>query len=306
MIEPGRCNYPQQVINIDPAGRLHLCICEDWLPVPIGHVMDFDSMQQVFATAQAQQLDETIQDGSYRFCQTGKCGVARSVRSVAFPTLIVGVDDSCQLACPSCRRQAEFHAHDHKSAWMDRLRQWIAANPLVTNVLVGAHGDPLTSALYRGFLASLAELPVVIQIKTNGLLMRRHLGEMGIWHKVSELSISIDAGTAAVYEDLRRPARWSQLLDNLEYLRGLRQQRQVRLVRANLIMQSGNLEDIPAFLDLCQQHDMLPSFSVLEDWRVMDDYEQHAVHLPQHPQHERFLEIIEDDRVNPNWRPSWT
>ena len=296
-LDPHRCNFPAQVINIDPRGKLYLCICESWSPTSVGHVMDFDSMQAVFASAAAKKLQGTINDGSYSMCHIDQCGIAQHMRMANLPTIYVGIDDSCQLSCPSCRRDIEFDTtHTGKQAWVERILQWIELSPVMTKVLVGAHGDPLVSGLYQQFLHRLCGLPVLVQIKTNGLLLQSHMEYSGIWPQVTELSISIDAATPEVYHQLRRPAHWNQLIKNLDYMQELRSRAPIRLVRANFVVQQANLRDMPAFVDLCDKYDMEPNFTMLEDWGVLDDFARHQAD----PRSVAAMSL--HPRIKPHWR----
>jgi MoaA/NifB/PqqE/SkfB family radical SAM enzyme len=289
-LSAGLCNYPRNVVNIDSKGRVFVCLCEAWLPWSIGHVMDFDSLDEIWQQPITRDIQHSQDNGTYRYCDTATCGIASQARVLDDIQIYLGFDDSCQLACPSCRKEQIYERdYDHKLVWAERVISWIQQrpDPERINVLIGSHGDPFASKLYKKVMQKLAVLPVRFQLRTNGLLISQHLSELNILDRITELEISIDAGTAATYEQVRRPGKWSTLIDNLEYLKNLRR-KQWFDVKANFVVQRANVNEMIDFFKLCIHYDMEPNYTLLQDWHTFD-YRKEAVHLPSHPDHAKFV-----------------
>jgi MoaA/NifB/PqqE/SkfB family radical SAM enzyme len=189
---------------------------------------------------------------------------------------------------------------DIKLPWVQRIVQWIKnlKNILPVDILIGSHGDPFASRLYRELITQLTELdvPVRFQLRTNGLLLCRYLNELNILPKLSQLEISIDAATEQTYEQVRHPGRWSALIENLDYCLQLRTNGKSFQVQANFVIQRANYQEMSAFVDLCRKYRMSPNFTVLQDWSTFS-YKDNAVHLPDHSCYQEFAQLINDPNV---------
>lgn len=315
-LPPGLCNYPSRVVNIDSQGRVFVCLCEAWAPWSIGHVLDFQSIEEIWQHPQTRSIASSQDRGEYSYCDTLHCNVGNQHRHLHNIQLYIGLDDSCQLSCPSCRNESIFEKdYDVKLPWIDHISNWLSNQPNLgpVDVLIGSRGDPFASGLYRRLIANLAKLtkspPVRFQLKTNGLLLTRYLHELDIIDQLSMLEISIDAATADTYHQVRRPARWTTLIENLDYCLELRGNHAFQ-VKANFVVQKSNYKEMLGFVELCRKYIMFPSFTVLQDWNTFS-YADNAVHLTEHPEHEQFLEIVSDSRISPfigkrfdNWTKS--
>jgi molybdenum cofactor biosynthesis enzyme MoaA len=140
---------------------------------------------------------------------------------------------------------------------------------------------------------------------TNGLLIKKQLSEgMPIFNNITNFKISVDAGSKEVYEDVRRPGKWSVLLENFDYLANLKKHRSVEL---SFALQNKNYKDIPAFIELCQRYDFQGRIHQLDDWGTWAQinaenndawtiangiFSDHNVMNPAHPNHDHCQTII--------------
>lgn len=300
-ITPGLCNYPSHVVNIDSHGRVFVCFCEAWLPWSLGHVMDFESIADIWQHPLKKTIEHSQRQGEYAYCDTVHCGVTQSPRRLCSLQIYIGIDDSCQLTCPSCRLEPVFEKEfDIKLPWVQRIVQWInkLESPLPIDILIGSHGDPFASRLYRGLMTYLAllKVPVRFQLRTNGLLLSRYLDELQILPRLSKLEISIDAAEAYTYEQVRRPGKWQSLIENLDYCLSIRTNKNPFRVLANFVIQKANYREMPAFVELCSKYHMFPNFTVLQDWSTFS-YKDNAVHLSDHPCYQEFVQVVNDSLV---------
>lgn len=309
VIAPNRCDRPWKVVNVDCHGRVFVCLCDGWVPWSVGHVMEFESFDEIFGSTTARRIQDSISAGTYDYCDVKYCGVEVVPVTVDYDySVSVGIDDSCNLQCPSCRPDMRFSNDPEfvreRSQWADRINHWIQGVPQArVKVLVSSNGDPFASEIYRHFMRVQWSSGVNYDIRTNGLLIKKHLGTMPIVDNLQQLEISIDAATADVYHDVRRPGRWSTLIENLDFVEQLRTRREFRVI-AFFVIQRANLGDVLPFIDLCERYRMIPGFTLLQDWSSWPDFSQHAVHDPGHPLYPQFVQTIKHPRfvaLNLSW-----
>lgn len=298
-IAPGKCNLPDRVINIDSQGRVFVCMCEAWVPWSIGHLLEFNSLEDVWQHPTTREIRNSQLAGEYKYCDVRYCGVERlPVSDYKHIELYLGLDDSCQLACPSCRKEQQFDKDfEAKRPWADHIATMIKnyQGIMPINVLIGAHGDPLASNFYRYVMTQLSDLPVRFQLRTNGLLLKKHLSELCILPKLKELEISIDAASAGTYEQVRWPGRWDSLIENLDYMSEVRKQNKFKTV-ANFVVQASNYTEMLDFVHLCDKYDMVPDFTLLQDWNTFD-HMQNAVHYHAHDNYRDFCTVVQHPEI---------
>ena len=301
-LPPDLCNLPSTVVNIDNQGRIFLCLCEAWVPWTVGHLLEFESMQDIWQHPVALDIAHSQHLGEYKYCDTKYCNVENEPKNQSLIQLLIGIDDSCQLVCPSCRKDLIFDKdYDDKLPWVERIVSWLQKYEKadLIKLVFGSHGDPFASRLYRKIISDLANLTVTpmihFHLRTNGLLLSRYLDELGVLPRLTQLEISIDAATQETYEQVRRPGRWQSLIENLDYCLAVRKHNPFQ-VKANFVVQQTNYQEIPKFVELCRNYKMMPNFTLLQNWNTFS-YRENAVHLKTHPEYQQFVAVIQDPLI---------
>jgi len=310
IIQPNRCDWPWKEVHIDRLGRIFLCGCDAWVPYSAGHVLDFNSFDDIFASPTAQLVQGSISRGEYEYCDTTHCGVAAEIKSIPFDYEIqIGIDDSCNLQCPSCRSGMIFRDDNEyvqeRKLWLKRVQSWIVQVPdKKINILIGSNGEPFASPIYKEFLKTEFNPNISYEIRSNGTLIRRHIDELSILPNLKIIKLSIDAASAPTYERVRKPAKWNALLENIDYLNILKEKHNFK-VYASFVIQRENLEDVLTFIDFCEDNEIDScDFTLLQDWGSFNNFKDECVHNPDHELHYRFRQIISDPRLvklNPPW-----
>jgi MoaA/NifB/PqqE/SkfB family radical SAM enzyme len=314
-IPPNQCIYPWYQINISNEGLVFVCACDAWVPFPVGHVMNFNSIEEIFNSKQAQEIQQSITLGEYKFCDTVHCPVASGLgleRKYDY-VIQVGIDKSCNLQCPSCRKEMMFldgeEFLNERLAWCDRIRDWIRQLPDANiNLLLGSNGEVFASHLYKEILKTEFNSLVSYSIRTNGTLIKRHIDGLKFLPNLKEIEVSIDAASQAVYENVRRPAKWSNLLENLNYIIELRKTYNF-IITGNFVIQRATLSDTISFIKFCQEREMSPSPTLLQDWYTFEDFDAECVHRPGDTNFEEFLKVIRDPimrKLNPSWLTNYS
>lgn len=310
------CNMPHRYITVDYLGNCLLCHCDGWLPIPVGKVTDFDSIEAVFAASSSKMLQQDIDDKKYSWCAVDYCGIRDgNVVQTQFE-LAINIDESCNLQCASCRRGPIMHTKgsefDFKLRCIERIISWLDKFDKPIRIVTSGNGDVLASHVMRPLLQKWKyKQSQTFTFFTNGLLLRKQLDKLPILSAIKEFSLSIDAGSQTVYEDVRRPGKWSVLLNNLEFLR---EQKLNHLINFKFIVQRRNYQDLPNLVKLVEQFNCKALVSELQDWGTWahfrtdnDDawtqangiYSDHDVLHPNHPEHKQAIQILRSIKNHP-------
>jgi molybdenum cofactor biosynthesis enzyme MoaA len=263
-----KCNVPSKNISIDYLGNCFLCECDGWLPLPVGKVLDFASISEVLLSPQAKLLQSDVSEGLFSWCAVDHCGIRTGDRIKHVLELAINIDESCNLYCPSCRRdpvmQTQGTEYEKKLENIKRITQWLERWNDRIHIIMSGNGDPLASHVIRHLLLNFVPQPLhTFTLKTNGLLIKKLLGKLPIINHITNFSISVDAGSESVYEDVRRPAKWNMLIENLEFLQDIGKN---SITGLNFALQNKNYKDVPAFVDLCQKFGFAANIHQLDDW----------------------------------------
>ena len=132
------CPRPFDTILIDKNGSCYACECTSWLPQSIGN-LQVQSLNDIVGSATHKHLQESMTDSTYRYCNEHQCPYIRfkwvfnidnAVTQIKH--LRLGIDDSCNLQCPSCRTKLIFHKEGSQFKkgirLADKINDWIRSN----------------------------------------------------------------------------------------------------------------------------------------------------------------------------------
>jgi molybdenum cofactor biosynthesis enzyme MoaA len=276
-----RCNSPSRHLVIDWKGDCFVCACEAWLPISVGKITDFARLEDVWASATAQQLQADIDLGAYTHCAVDRCGVLVENKIDDFYTISINIDESCNLKCPSCRPDGIMITSgsdfDRKLAQAQHIRKLLEAFDQPSVIVMSGNGDPLASAIMRPLIKEFQpRTNQSIRLFTNGLLLEKQLDQSPILNNVRQCFISIDAGSEAVYERVRLGGRFSQLIANLDWLK-----QTVAVTGAEVllkfVLQQDNYHDMQNFCKLCVDYGFSGVIHRLEDWGTWSNFADHDV-----------------------------
>lgn len=314
------CNITSRHVTIDSESNCILCNCEGWLPIPVGKVSDFNSLKEIWNSSIANMLQDDIDQKKFTWCAVEHCGVTRQNIVKRRYSVNINIDDSCNLACPSCRRELRMISsgaeYDKKVKDVNQILSWLENFDEPITISLGGAGDSLSSHILRKLIKEYIPKPnQQFVITTNGLLIKKIIAESTILSNISSLSISVDAASADVYEQVRRPGKWNMLLENLHWVA-----ENNLPANLNFVVQKTNFREIPAFAKLCKQLNFPGDIQPLNDWGTWNSnpvlnpdaytivngtYLDHDVANPDHPDHLEFLTVIRNAyKENTNLRIS--
>ena len=308
-----RCPRPFDTVLIDKQGSCYACECTAWLPQSIGN-LQVQSLAQVLSSKMAGHLQDSILDGTYRYCNNQQCawlldkknptGWRQDAPERIIRHLRLAIDDSCNLRCPSCRKNLIFHkegsAHSLGIRLADRINEWLYDYDGPLQVHIGSDGDPFASHVYRHFMEQTPERDnIKYSVLTNGLMFKEfHTRVPYVMKNMQELGVSIDGASRETYEKLRLGGRWDKILEALESISQQKQKHNFRFI-LHFVVQKANYHEMEDIIALGRQYGADRVYlNRITDWQTFADFNWHDVVSPAHPEHKRFQDKFEIIKTN--------
>jgi len=282
-ITSNKCRVPYKTLYIDLHGDCFLCICDAYLPISVGNIMDFKNLEDVWTNEIARELQKDVEDQNFTWCAVTNCPILNlDLMTVSFNYQInIGMDESCNLACPTCRTDpiniTSGPIFDLKKQRVEHLVKLIQNFEKPMHITMCNNGDVLASLIMRPLI--LNWIPMAnqrIKLFTNGLLMKKLLPNSPILPYIREYQISVDAGSSEVYEQVRRLGKFSVLQDNLSWLSDYVKLKNIH-VQLFYCLSSMNATDIINFSDMCAKYGFNGLISPLIDWSTFKNFNDHDV-----------------------------
>lgn len=264
--------------------------CSDTCPFksdhdnPNNHLFkSLNEIRQIYPVYVSEAIESFINDPNGRF-------------SISPYEIGLSYDVTCNLACKSCRPSVVSESHTLTSAYESRVAPHFEDAGVV---YMSGDGDPFASPYYFGLLKNdiRDKFPKATEIwlQTNAVLLNEDK-----WNQIHEynrniikqITISIDASTKETYEKVRG-LHFDRLLKNLEFIRSLKDQGIVNRLITSFTISSLNISDVLGFIDFSKSY----GFDKIEYWCVKDwgrrcDYKSLMIHIPSHPEHSKYIEVI--------------
>ena len=287
------CNYPHKVVTIDTQGECMLCGCDGWLPISAGKIESFNNLEDVWQTNVAKRLQQDIDSKKFTWCSVDACGIRKENRIKQQHYISINVDESCNLACPSCRRskinRTSGNEYESRLLKTKHLVKLINKFDHPMEIMMSGNGDPFASLIYRPLLLEMEPKENIrLRLLTNGLLLKKLMPRMKSKKNVKHLDISIDAGDSETYEKVRLGGKWSTLLENLDYVK----ENVDCAVTLKFVLQKDNIDSVDNFVRLMEQYGFNGNIMPIENWGAMDNFAEHDVFASDHPMNDRVKDVL--------------
>lgn len=308
-----RCPRPFDTLLVDSRGGVFACECQAWLPRPIGNIQ-IQGLQALLDNQRHRELQESITDGSYRFCKADQCvylrglqgtkdeqpGWDHAMQQANIKFLRIAIDDSCNLRCPSCRTEQILHTSGAKfrarRRMADRIMDYMQLAQQPLTVHIGSDGDPFASLIYRYLLRHApAKDNIDLSMMTNGLLMKQMYPRVETqFQRLRTLEISMDGATKDTYEKLRLGGNYHKLMSNLHWLNTIPMRHNME-VRLHFVVQPENFREVPTMIQLAEDvgADKV-YFNPIQNWGTYGDWQRQNILDPDHPDHAELKNIMHD------------
>ena len=318
------CLAPFVSTEVRLNGNVTVC-CPLWNPLVIGNVLEQD-LKTIWAGERAQAIRASVQNGEYTYCDQHNCphiqqhGQAQGPVEPKRRGTLLAVDDtpnqihfvmdlSCNLSCPSCRSNRINRMTAAEIAEALRVTRGVLdsmfANPHTQHKMLSmdGNGEVFHSEVWRELFdthpafTQIEQWPnLTFDFNTNGTMLTPKYQDKykHLLDRAKMISISVDAGNESSYQLVRREGDWDQLWINLKALHN-------RILRTktrwswNLIIQKNNYQSIPEFVKLARSFAKKPiiNYTNILDWgKLGQDYADHAVWRPDHPEYQELQRIL--------------
>lgn len=324
------CENPFNRFDTLVDGTVATC-CSIWTRKRIGK-LDTQTVDEIWNGIDAQEMRESILDGSFRYCNKQRCTRITKDQlpnrdDVTDPhlravidghqtqldvqpiNLALAHDTTCNLACPSCR-SGMLVATAQQEARFDKILRDVFHPMLQTgkdmNLFLSGQGDPWSSHHYRSILRYVADhdLPLgTLAINTNALLMgpKRWEEFQGLEKYRPSVRVSVDACTPWVYEEVRKPGKFEKLYENLQFIAGKHREGIFSFFNINATIQLDNYHELPALVDFAEHLgcvDILFYMIQNTGGHLALTFEQKNIGDAGHPLHTAFLETLRDPKLD--------
>lgn len=304
--------------------QAYLC-CSGWLPKSIGSVVDADSLM-LWNSAEAIKIRQSVIDGSFEYCSAEFCPhlsnktypvkyvendeylilqkqAAEPRINLSTPQwLTFSYDQSCNLACPSCRNEVSMASKEERLVYDDLGKETLKSFSDARHLYITGSGDPFASRHFWSLLVGdeLLKYPdLSLNLHTNGQLFTpsRWNRIKHIQHMISTLEISIDAASSKTYSLNRSPGTWEVLCNNMDFIASLRNENIISNLQLDFVVQNNNWHEMKDFVELARiwNADMV-YFSALSNWGTFSEseYLDRAIHKPSHRSFKKLSKLLMD------------
>ncbi len=327
------CTKPFECLELsaEPGNDIYLC-CPGWLPVSAGKVKG-NKLTDIWYGNRASEIRKSVIDGTFKYCNANFCrfldggkvpkGYENPVKVVGEETFLkykkaieepqkylpspktinLANDKSCNLACPSCRKDIIQNTKKEREE-NDQL-----VNHALTEfgdklkfVYITGSGDPFGSRHFWGLLKSdkLNKFPnLKIKLHTNGILFTSYRWSKlkNIHDKIASIEVSIDGASKNSYEDNRQPAKWEEVIKRMSFISSITKRNPNTKLNLNFVIQANNYKEMKDFVKLGQfwEADAI-QFSNLNNWWTYTtrEYNRRAIHKPSHPKFNDFINDLKN------------
>jgi MoaA/NifB/PqqE/SkfB family radical SAM enzyme len=315
------CNMPFRRFDIVETGEVNVC-CGHWLPKSIGNI-DTDDLSATLNSKSAQAIRRSMTDGTYKYCNHLEC-VSLSQNKLArredlsdpeilaamatgdftvghVDQMLFAYDQSCNLACPSCRHERIIEKPSQNEAKARNVEVKLAPLlPKLKHLEINVAGELFVSKPSRRILGMITPETcpdLHINLISNGMLFTEAEWNKfpGIHGKVDGVRISIDAARKETFEKLRRFGVHEVLLENLAFLQRLRREELIGGLNLSFTYQLDNFREMEEFVRFAQTYEAdKVIFEPLQNVGAFTDeeYRERAVHRHDHPLFAEFLAMI--------------
>lgn len=309
-----RCPRPFDTVTIDKDGNCYACECSSWLPIVVGN-LKMQSLEEIVGGKKLNEVQSTILDGTYVNCKDELCSWLLDKRSekkwwtTKSPTsklkqLRLGIDDSCNLSCPSCRTTKIFEKRGIRLRARFKIAKKIIAyleqNTDPITIHIGSDGDPFASLVYRYFLKNCPkDTNITFSLQTNGLLIKKMYDKnKWLFDRLDTIGLSVDGCSKEVYEKLRRGGKFDILKNNLEFLARIKKKHKFKII-FHCVVQKENVHQLEDYAEFASKFSADKIwFNRIINWNTYDNFKSQDVALKDHQYHNILKEQL--GKINKN------
>lgn len=309
------CPHPFFRCEIAPNGEVTPC-CPVYCGKYAFGTLQEENLEQIWRGERAEFFRKHILANDYSLCDLNYCMKPtpikiETIKSRYYENSIISLpkyislthDFECNLACNICRKKIRKN-YDEDLKRLDKIeKKFFPYLASCEYIKMSGAGDPFASEYNRGLIGRItAEYPSIKFIfLTNGLLFTPDMYEkLGLPNKIFEVGVSIHAATESTYRAITRSRDFSRLMENLEFLSGLKLKGEVPHLYFKFVVCNANYQEMLAFVDLAERLDANCDFSCYRNESnepFAENFSEHAIYLERHRDYDKLLEILKHENL---------
>jgi MoaA/NifB/PqqE/SkfB family radical SAM enzyme len=309
------CKIPWETIYIDMGGEIYNCGCSGKVTKSIGNIFDISSSESFWSNFKHNGFKNSILERSYAYCKESVCGNLQNAMLTGSDSIFVKepdplfnnkmiivylpIDNSCNLACPTCRNEKiinKLNEKHHKAKRiLEKVNEFILPNVEIPIFRLCGSGEVFASPALSEWLFNFPydQYPKArFYIHTNGTLLHKYEE----WLQKHQLrfhgfEVSIDAATKETYQKTRVGGNWENLQAGLEILKTIKVRGQLRY---SFVISRHNYQEINQFVEFARERNVKAiSFYSIQRWDHFND-EQWKRENIFNPSHELYPDLINE------------
>lgn len=273
-LKDNKCLWPFEQVNIQVNG-IFICGWPSWLTTRVGSEYSY-SLDEAWNSNVARVIRLSMLNHTYSFCCKETCAyleleeeyvddyifdrnVGYAKETPKYPKFLeCSFDETCNLRCPSCRKEGCYH----NSVELDRTfnevvdkiidSQWIENSDIF---VVPGNGELFFSKHYKRLVMENKGKGNNFIARTNGtLITEEYVNEIVKKYNYVEFWISIDAATPETFSKLRT-GNWNALIKGLEIVSRYRKKGLVNRVQLSFTVQRDNYFEMLEFIELAKKYE---------------------------------------------------
>ncbi len=310
------CASPFEYFYIDNyKGNVALCPWMHRDVLFVGNVFT-QPLDAIWHGEKANRLRARIRQGDYSMCRLDGCPFLQNnnlpdkpadfvaaVQTAESPRIVnLAYDSMCNQFCETCRPKKFKPILPLYAQYMQKIHEaLLPALNKASEITTSGHGDPFASPYMMRLLKDLRPQSSNLSLlfESNGVYCdERH------WKQLAHLAdcrirliITNNSYDKFVYEHISRGGNFAKLMNNLVFVKKLRDRGIVNYFALALVIQDRNFREIPSFIERsltefgADQVILKPCYQ----WGTMPDdvFWFKDVLNPLHPYHAEYLEILD-------------
>ena len=254
------CKRPFTYLEI--FGNTYSVCCPSWVDPKMNISSKGKTIEEAWHSEEFQAFRQSINDGTFTYCNKS-CPNFKARTEIwdrigwnwpvdhPLETVRMSFDQGCNLRCPSCRDC--FISTDEDSI-RGKLSELEKVGKGLKRLELSGAGDPVYSKVFREWMIDFDQdkFPELetIHLMTNAQLFTEEFYKelRGSKRFLTSVSISIDACSKEVYEEVRLGGKWERLNRNLKFLVDYSN---IQDFEFNFVIQRLNQDQIESFYGYC-------------------------------------------------------
>ena len=271
------CEQPWTTFTITADGSMVPCLCGLWNTVgSIGNMINQD-VREILQSKKLKDFKNTILDQSFVHC-TNICPqlpILPDVDTLEMDsdqfflpkTLLLSIDQNCNLKCASCRTENIFSKKRNKNAdiILEKIQKTFADKQVTLQC--DGFGDVFASESYKNFFGNI-DKNFNLHIITNGNLITKNQNLIEkLSNQILSVDVSVDAATSETYSNTRGGV-FDKVIDGIQLLT----EKKIKVNLSFVVQEKNYTEVMPAYELAVKLGCHSIYFHILERWDHMSDY----------------------------------